>query len=341
MKLKHIMVALIALALASPTTALGAKPPTKRLTGSIDQWSALCNAAGLRLKGAQVEKVMLGTPAYYSGLRANDKILKCDVGDNSMKVTFEREGKQFGVNIATHPSAIQPGGASAARPAAALVSEPEALERLRDCDVVIFIDCSGSMGDKVDNESKWDWTYRRVQEFNTKYNQVAKRPITIVTFNHDFTIYPKATMKDVEAIFTRQRPAGGTQLAPPLAQIIAERMKTIKERPTVIAVLHDGIADDEAEVVSILERAANQLLHTDNLHVAFLQIGDDAGGASALRKFGNVDMGTQNVVDSHLFDEIKKNGLAPAMAASIAPRIVIPPVVDVPPTKPAPAKAKK
>lgn len=294
------------------------------LKGNIDQWSSVCNAAGIRLSGGNVDKVMLGTPAYYSGLRANDKILNCDVSEKAIKVTFERGGNRYGVTVPYDPSAIQPDGYKPPKQREE-VSNVQAVERLRDFDVIIFVDCSGSMSDRIASEknvTKWEWTRNHISDFNKVIADNALRPMTLVMFSDRFQVHQNCTAKDLQDVFSRQRPDGGTELAPPLSQILRERLRKLSERPCVIAVLHDGLANDEPLVEQVLHDASHALL-PGQLFVTFIQIGDDEAGAEAMRQYDNIDTGKKDMVKAQLFDEVRANGLAAALAKAIGPRIPV------------------
>lgn len=326
MKLLPSVIIASALIVLSTQSFLAKPPAQKVLRGSIDQWASLCNAAGIKLTGANVDKVMLGTPAYFSGLRANDKILNCEVGDSTLKVTFERGGKRFGVTVPTHPAAIQPSGVIAAAKVRTAVSEAQALDRLKDYDVILFLDCSGSMSDRIASEKnirKWDWARDRIKEFNSKYNQAASRPITLVLFSDKFTVMPNCTMSDIEKVFADRRPEGGTDLAPPLAEIVSERLLAIKQRPCIIAVLHDGLPSDVDQVEQILQSTANKLLSSERMQITFLQVGDDEAGASAMKVWDRVDAGSKDIVKAELFENVKTEGLARALAQALQPKVVV------------------
>ncbi len=313
---------------------------SKTLHGSIDQWGILCNAAGIRLAGARVEKVMLGSPAYYSGLRDNDKIIDCEVGDTTLKVKFERKGKQYGVTVPTHPSAIKTSGVVPAVHRKSPISEAQAFDRLKDCDIIVFLDCSGSMGDGIRSEAnitKWEWARKHIREFNDRFNQVAHRPITLVTFNDKFEILPNCSMKDLETVFEKRHPEGGTDLAEPLAMVLATRLKNLNKRPCVIAIMHDGITSDESRVEDILKATAtaNRML-SPAVHVTFLQIGDDAAGADAMKNWDDSDFAGKDMVRAQLFTDIKDEGLARSIADAIEPvaTVVIPSAIKKPASKP-------
>lgn len=284
------------------------------LYGKIDEWASLCNAAGIKLNGATVEKVMLGTPAYYSGLRANDKLVNCVVEDKKLKLTFERDGKRYGATIATHPAAMVP--TSSKTTIATSASEQQALNKLKDYDIIIFVDCSGSMNDPIASESlrKWDWARKHIQDFNEKFNATSQRQITLVMFNDKFNVIPHCTMSDLQKVFDRQQPDGGTDLAEPLSTIINERLNDLDKRPCVIVVLHDGVPENEYRVRQVLQRTADKLFSPGKLHITFIQIGDDADGAQALQDW---EKSNESLVTSELFPEVKNQGLAKSIADAI------------------------
>jgi hypothetical protein len=292
----------------------------KQLYGELDQWAMLCNAAGIKLQGANVEKVMLGTPAYFSGLRAGDKVLKCDVVDKTMKITFDRAGKHYAVSVPTEAAAFQAGlETKGQKSPKTFVGEAQALQKLRDFDVIVFLDCSGSMGEDIRSERmrKWDWARTNIKNFSAKYNSAVKRPITLVVFNDKFNIIPNARPEDLARVFDQRSPDGGTDLASPLESVIGERLNALEQRPCVIVVLHDGISDNELRVQQILERTAQHVLGANKIFVTFIQIGDDAMGTENLKTMEAANAGGKDIVKTELFQDIEKQGLASVIADAI------------------------
>jgi hypothetical protein len=319
----------------------------KKLYGELDQWGAVCNTAGIKLNGAQVEKVMLGTPAYFSGLRDKDTLLDCNVGDQILKITFERGGKRYAVTVPLDPAAIQPGISVDKINLRSKISESEALKTLSEFDIVVFMDCSGSMADPIRAESmrKWDWASKNVKEFNAKFNAAAQRKITLVTFSDHFSVMPNVSMADLDAVFGKRQPSGGTDLATPLEAVLDEKLRNIEKRPCVIVILHDGISDNEDKVRQILQRTASKVVRPGKIYVTFIQIGDDSAGSETLREFEDANYGGKNIVSAELFDQMKGDGLAKAIARSlnipqkVSPITAITPAtVTPPPAKAMPAK---
>lgn len=307
-------------ALAAISIALPGVAVEKKLYGSLDQWAMLCNSAGIKLQGAQVAKVMLGTPAYFSGLRAGDRVLRCDVADKTMKILFDRAGKHYSVSLPTDSASFQAGLDERAKtPPKVFLGEAEALQKLRDFDVIIFLDCSGSMGEDIKSEQqrKWDWAKTNIRDFSTKYSTVVKRPITLVIFNDKFNIIPNATPADLEKVFEQRGPDGGTDLASPLESVIGERLNALEQRPCVIVVLHDGISDNEQRVQDILQRTAQKVLGANKIFITFIQIGDDTMGTEALKAMEIANVGGKDIVKTELFTDIRKQGLARVIADAI------------------------
>jgi hypothetical protein len=339
--IKRATVCGVAVALILSTVAAGFAAD-KKLYGGLDQWAAVCNAAGIKLKGAQIEKVMLGTPAYFTGLRDGDKVLKCDIGDKSMKILFERGGAKYAVVVPTDAAALQPEVAVKVPVHPKFnIGEKEAMQTLRDYDVIIFLDCSGSMGEGIRSENmrKWDWASRNIRDFNGKFNDAVKRNITLVTFNDKFKVMPNCTPADLESVFAHREPEGGTDLAQPLESIIDERLRELEKRPCVIVVLHDGINDNEDRVQRILERTARQLFSPGKIFITFIQIGDDPAGSENLKEMEAVNVGGKELVKAELFDDIRKTGLANVIAQAIHDHVPTP--APVPVNKPAVKPALK
>jgi len=72
------------------------------------------------------------------------------------------------------------------------------------------------------------------------------------------------------------------------------------------------------------------------VHVTFLQIGDDAAGADAMKNWDDSDFAGKDMVRAQLFTDIKDEGLARSIADAIEPvaTVVIPSAIKKPASKP-------
>jgi outer membrane protein assembly factor BamB len=109
----------LAIAFASATkAATGSKNITIKiptfLKGEVDVLTSTCDGAGVTLSSkklpATVDKVRMGSSAYYAGVSEKDKVLKAEIKNDKLELIFERAGKDYSVllNSRPHYDYVQP-----------------------------------------------------------------------------------------------------------------------------------------------------------------------------------------------------------------------------------------
>jgi hypothetical protein len=82
-----------------------------KLFGRIDKLSAACAAAGVLLESRQMPtrilKVRLGSPASYAGLSVDDQVTAGTISGETMKLSIERNGQIYQVNLKVEPENAQ------------------------------------------------------------------------------------------------------------------------------------------------------------------------------------------------------------------------------------------
>jgi tetratricopeptide (TPR) repeat protein len=93
--------------LAANDKSASAPTPSVKLKGKVDIVFSSCSAAGITLSSsnlpASIDKVRLGSPAFYANLAAGDKVLSAQLNNNSLALLIERHGQKFSTQLATHP----------------------------------------------------------------------------------------------------------------------------------------------------------------------------------------------------------------------------------------------
>src|SRR5580698_9583733 len=78
-----------------------------KLHGKVDVVFGACASAGISISSnmlpAVIDKVRLGSPAYYGNIAAGDKILAGQLTNNRLCLVLERKGQKFSANLATVP----------------------------------------------------------------------------------------------------------------------------------------------------------------------------------------------------------------------------------------------
>lgn len=81
------------------------KGPAVKLQGKLDFLSSALHGAGLVLESktfpSPVVSVRTGSPAYFSGLAANDKVLSCRLEKETLHITFSRNGAIYAARLKT------------------------------------------------------------------------------------------------------------------------------------------------------------------------------------------------------------------------------------------------
>ena len=226
------------------------------------------------------------------------------------------------------------------------------LNRLAQRDVVLIIDQSSSMlthdcpgrgfgstgGDSLFGGilgrglplggavSRWQWCTAQTAELSQQTAQIFNKGITVVMFSSGFEIFPHVTLKQVPELFSRNRPMGGTNLAPALASQIGAYFKRRAEfrgnvKPVVIGIVTDGCPNNRQSVKQAIIEATHMMRNPREIAIIFFLIGGMdyqgerfvAGLESNLTRQG----AAFPIVKGIRFDELRQAGLAKALAQSL------------------------
>jgi len=84
-------------------------PSSLKLYGKVDVVISACSAAGITLSSnslpSTINKIRLGSPAFYGNLYVEDKVLSAEISDNRLSLLIERKGVQYTAQLHTNPSA--------------------------------------------------------------------------------------------------------------------------------------------------------------------------------------------------------------------------------------------
>jgi Mg-chelatase subunit ChlD len=319
------------------------RPPASsvKLYGQVDELLSACANAGVEISSttlpARIQKVRLGSPAFYAGLQDNDVILKGALDNGRLHITFRRGAAIYAIDLATQASADTPpvklksaaGTATADTSATTLTGGADkdpadaAWKKLKKYDIVMVIDKSGSMSESIDTTgvSKWDWLSRQMSTFATQSAENTGRQFTIVTFSSDFSVRHNCTPADVVNTFTSIQPGGGTNLNSPLENVFSEYWAGPRTNPLLVVVLTDGMPESPNLVEQSIINTTNRMGSPDQVKVVFFLIGSDQGGAALIRL---LDIGLQaegaryDIVDSNSFARLQQVGLKSALYETFA-----------------------
>ncbi len=334
---------LVTLSLITCTSRLPAcaEPTTQKqvkLYGHVDQVMYALGSAGVTLDAdklpALVGNVRLGSPAYYAGLAENDKVLSGKIDNNKLYLLFERGEKRYSLNVNTSPIDLakeQPKKDKSQIPTLSVVpktapivevSEEEKEKRIGDYDVVVVIDTSGSMGFNLSSEpaTKWEWCSNYIHTFAQKMRPYIKGGIKIVTFNASYNVESHCTPERVEEIFASTTPRGGTDMGSPLNEVFKEHFDGPRDRPLLVAVLTDGMPNLGPKVEDVIIDATRNMRSPKEIRMTFLEIGEEFDGRNLIKLLDDYlvyEGAKYDIVDSLVFEQVKRMGLAEALVRAI------------------------
>lgn len=179
---------------------------------------------------------------------------------------------------------------------------------LRNYDIVIAIDKSGSMSkrDCRGGKSRWQYVQETAGALARKAEEIDNDGITVVLFGSSVHVSENVTSAKVEQIFSEHEPGGSTDTAAALSAALNTR----KDKPLLIVVLTDGEPDDKQAVEAVIVNATQNLSDngdgdTGDLGILFLQVGHDSDASAWLRKLDDELADAKfDVVDAKTVDEI-------------------------------------
>jgi Mg-chelatase subunit ChlD len=314
--------------------------------------------------GKEVSAVFLGTAAFYRGLREGDFIVNQSTKESpsglQSTITFLRDGKVFQISLVGNEDwrhyLNSSGKASAAsasplrppvneQPPAKLASvqpqatpssafaqlsaeqrlDEQAIAVLRNHDLVVLIDRSGSMGtsDCPQAASRWEWCRQQAMHFRSQVQADFPTGFSLVLFNNHQKIVSNADIDAIDQAFENNAPDGGTDTAGALACQLKAHNSSSAGRALIVVVITDGEPNDEKALRRTLISAANEATNADDISVVFLQVGEDNQAAAFLE---DLDLNlTQEGAKFHIvhtvtFDALKRQGLLRAIAAALPSR---------------------
>ena len=289
-----------------------------------------------------VDKVRLGSSAYYGGVLTKDSIKHLyRLSANTYNLCLVRAGERYQITLRTLPARSDKGvlGANIEKttlataikkisiPGSASKQDTELVKKLLPYDIELIIDISGSMNqiDGTGDLTKWQWCGAQVLHFAERLAPYHKT-FTITTFNTDYETTERCTPDKVEQVFASIEPQGGTDLLDPLMSRLNNAFRKYKPggAPVLIVVITDGLPNVPADPQAInraLIDFSMCLTNPDQVVITFLQIGDNFDGRDFCMDIDDnlVKEGAKyDIVDTKTFFELKEKGLVNAMINAIS-----------------------
>lgn len=145
---------------------------------------------------------------------------------------------------------------------------------MKDYDFIVMLDVSGSMKRHMPTEglSQWDWCASQIYKFTQNLNSRFKKGITLIVFNHQYSVNKISSVYDLQNVINGQTPGGGTDIANPLLAAIQQKLKSGK--PTMVVILSDGKQNSQISSEELMLCAMKALPGPHDLKITFLQIGE-------------------------------------------------------------------
>lgn len=178
-------------------------------------------------------------------------------------------------------------------------------------DYTLILDKSGSMGteDQPGGKSRWDAVKEGTEALTRTLVKLDPDGVNLYCFNNKHKFYENVTPEKVGQVFNENQPNGSTNLADVLKDALSKfhsrkNAGQLKENGETIIVVTDGEPDDRKAVAKTIVEATKKLDKDEELAILFLQIGNDPGATSFLKrlddeltgegaKFDIVDVTTQ------------------------------------------------
>jgi uncharacterized protein with von Willebrand factor type A (vWA) domain len=199
---------------------------------------------------------------------------------------------------------------------------------LKDRDYTLILDKSGSMStpDQAGGMTRWHAAHESTLALARKCEQFDPDGITIYTFSSRFKRYDDVTSAKVEQIFLENDPVGTTNLAAVLNDAFNNYFQRkaagqCKPNGETILVVTDGEPDDRKAVMECIISATQRMDRDEELGVAMVQVGNDAGATKFLSALDDQLLGVGakfDICDTITFDEMADMSLAEVLLNAIA-----------------------
>lgn len=267
-------------------TSTSAPNTSITLRGGISALAGACAGAGISIEASTlpttITKVRMGTPAAYAGVCQGDRLIQGAIGSNSMQLLIDRGGKRYSVNLRYTPDnlVITERKKKEQLRLAAELSKDADWKTLKQYDIALLIDASGSMENELEGagESKWQWCLEQIYSFAQEAQTLGNGSFDFCTFNTQTQRRQRCTAPEARLLMTMLRPEGGTDLSTPLADMLHARLKEQHTRPYLVVIVSDGMPNQGPPVEQVIIDTAKQMKHEQDMRIIFLQIGNDGSG---------------------------------------------------------------
>lgn len=191
-------------------------------------------------------------------------------------------------------------------------------EDLKKYDIILLLDKSGSMSEKLGNSTRWKVAKEATVALARKCMEFDDDGITVIPFAGNFKEYKNVDGGDeiVNKIFNENEPSGSTDTAKVLKHVIDGYFaaKAAGEaKPIIVICITDGEPTDEKALIDVIVAATKKMQVDEEIGISFLQIGNDPSATKFLKMLDD-DLESKykaafDIVDTKTFEEIEESGM--------------------------------
>lgn len=190
-------------------------------------------------------------------------------------------------------------------------------DRLKNYDIAILLDRSGSMviEDCPNGKSRWDYARENVEAVAARANKIDSDGITVVVFGSKVNVYENTTPDKIQQIYDEVEPIGNTATDAALEGILTSEWfqgrKSGTRKPMIAIVFTDGKPNDQNALEKVIVNAANNIERDEDLGISFVQVGYDKGASEFLAYLDNDLTGKTkfDIVDTKSMEELEEIGV--------------------------------
>jgi uncharacterized protein with von Willebrand factor type A (vWA) domain len=198
---------------------------------------------------------------------------------------------------------------------------------ISDRDYTLIIDKSGSMStpDQAGGRSRWDIAQESTLALARKVEHFDPDGITVYVFSGRFKRYENVNSAKVSQIFQENEPAGTTNLAGVLNNVLDnyfQRKASGQTKPNgeTILVITDGEPDDRKAVFEVIIQATRRMDRDEELGISIIQVGADPQATKFLKALDDQLQGVGakfDICDTLILEDLEDMSLADVLANAI------------------------